>query len=292
MLVLGAGGQLGSELTRALASVGNVTGLDRSGLDLSDLDAVRATVQSAGADVIVNAAAYTQVDRAEKERDVAYRVNGEAPAVLASHAARTGALLVHFSTDYVFDGLSRRPYTEEDAPAPLNAYGATKLAGDHAVLASDAEVFVFRVGWVYSRRGQSFLRRIEQLAVERDELRVVADQYGSPSYARSIAEHTTLAIGEWLASRHDGRRTPPRGLYHMASPDYATWHEFAKEIVHRMEFPRMKRPPAVTPITTEEFRSPVRRPVWSVLNSEKLACTFGTSLPPWKEQLAMCLARV
>jgi dTDP-4-dehydrorhamnose reductase len=263
--------------------------LDRTSLDLSDLDKVRGVARAAGTDVIVNAAAYTHVDRAETESALARRINGDAPRVLAEEAARSGALLVHFSTDYVFDGAQTRPYIEEDAPGPRNVYGSTKLAGDHAVMTSEAEAYVFRVGWVYGRRGKNFLTTIEQLARERDELRIVADQHGTPTWSRAIAELTSHAVGKWLVSRREGRAPPASGLYHMASPDHTTWHGFASAIVGRIDFSEDKPRPVLRPITTAEYPTLAQRPAWSVLDSRKLFQTFGVTLPPWSEQLAQCM---
>jgi dTDP-4-dehydrorhamnose reductase len=212
LLLLGAQGQLGRELAHTLASLGDVHALDRQRADLTDLDKLRSTLRSSSADVIVNAAAYTHVDRAESERDLAFRVNGDGPGVMAAEAARSGALLVHFSTDYAFDGTCERPYVEEDRPSPLNVYGASKVAGDEAVLKSDAEALVFRVGWVYSSHARNFLKTIQKLARDRDELAVVADQFGSPTWARSIARATTTAIAQWIAAREAGKARPARGL--------------------------------------------------------------------------------
>lgn len=276
-------------MMRTLAPLGEVRALDRAALDLADLDAVRSAVRDAKADVVVNAAAYTQVERAEKESQLAHKINGDAPAVLAKEAARSGALLVHFSTDYVFDGASERPYDEDDATAPRTAYGASKLAGDEAVLGSEVEAYVFRVAWVYGRNGHNFLNTIERLARERDELRVVADQHGTPTWSCAIAEAAARAVGLWLASRREGRPPPPCGLYHMASPDHTTWHGFASAIVEHLDFPQGKSRPAVTPITTAEYGSGVERPAWTVMDSRRLLETFGLALRPWRKQLAECL---
>lgn len=289
LLLLGARGQLGWELARTLASLGEVIPLDRGRLDLADLAAVRKAARDAAAAVVVNAAAYTQVDRAESEPLLALRVNGEAPAVLADEAARSGALLVHFSTDYVFDGTGTRPYSEADTPSPGTVYGSSKLAGDDAVLRSGAQAYVFRVGWVYGRRGSSFLDTISRQARERDQLRVVADQHGSPTWSRVVAETATLAIAQWMTARRAGQDPPARGLYHMASPDYTTWHGFASEIVEQMPPREGWTRPAVQPITTGEYPAAAARPAWSVLDSSRLREVFGLSLPPWREQLARCM---
>jgi dTDP-4-dehydrorhamnose reductase len=276
-------------MTRTLAPLGEVRAVDRATLDLTDLDAVTSVVRAARADVVVNAAAYTQVERAENESVLAHRINGEAPAVLAKEAARSGALLVHFSTDYVFDGSGTVPYQEDDVTAPKTAYGASKLAGDEAVLASDVEAYIFRVAWVYSRNGHNFLNTIERLARQREELRVVADQYGNPTWSRAIAEVATRAVGQWLESRREGQAPPPRGLYHMASPDHTTWHGFASAIVDQLILPPGKSRPVVTPITTAEYGSRVNRPAWAVMDSGKLLETFRLALPPWRKQLAQCV---
>jgi dTDP-4-dehydrorhamnose reductase len=289
LLLLGARGQVGWELTRTLAPLGEVHSLDRSTLDLSDLDAIRATVRSTGPDVIVNAAAYTNVDRAESEQPLAYRINGEAPRVLAAEAARSGALLVQYSTDYVFDGANTRPYVEDDAPRPRNAYGCSKLDGDEGVLQSGAYAYIFRVGWVYGRRGHNFLATIKRLARERDELRVVADQHGSPTWSRAIADATALAIGQWIGARRDSARAPARGVYHMAAPDFTTWHEFASTIVASMPLTDGWKRPLVTPIATREYPTAAARPAWTVLDSTRLLKTLGIALPPWRTQFALCL---
>jgi dTDP-4-dehydrorhamnose reductase len=289
LLLLGANGQVGWELTRALAPLGEVLALDRAALDLADIEAVRSIARSSSADVIVNAAAYTKVDRAESEKNLARRINGEAPRALAMEAARSGALLIHYSTDYVFDGKCTRPYVEDDDPRPLNAYGCGKLEGDLGVLESGANAYIFRVGWVYGRRGQNFLATIERLARERDELRVVADQYGAPTWSRAIADSTALAIGQWLGAGRAHASAPPRGVYHMASPDFTTWHELASTIVAGMPLPEGSRRPVVQRITTSEYPTPAARPAWTVLDSTRLLEAFGLALPSWRTQLALCL---
>jgi dTDP-4-dehydrorhamnose reductase len=289
ILLLGARGQVGCELARTLAPLGVICALDRRSLDLADMDAVRSAVRSAQPDVIVNAAAYTHVDRAEDEPATASRINAAAPGVLAGEAERTGALFVHFSTDYVFDGTATRPYVEDDATGPVNVYGASKLAGDEAVLATKAHAYVFRVGWVYDRRGRNFLRTIERLAREQSEIAVVADQFGSPTWSRVIAEATAQAVARWLTARTVGTAAPPRGVYHMASPDHATWHELALAIVAGMAPGDGWAPPPVKPITTAEYPTRAPRPAWTVLDSVRLRETFGLALPPWRQQLALCM---
>jgi dTDP-4-dehydrorhamnose reductase len=292
LVVLGANGQVGWELARALAPLGDVVAHDRASVDLADEQALRMAASRAGDApmVIVNAAAYTAVDRAEAEPARADAINGDAPSILAQAAADEGALLVHYSTDYVFNGEATRPYTELDPPDPRTAYGRSKWRGDEAVLASDAYAYVFRVGWVYGLRGRNFLGTMRRLAAERDEVRVVRDQHGAPTWSRAIAEATAQSVGQWLAARREARTAPPRGLYHLAPPDRTTWHGFAEAIVASMSFPAGRPAPTVRAITTEEYPTPAARPRWSVLDGGRARDAFGLVLPPWRVQLAQCLA--
>ncbi len=209
--------------------------------------------------------------------------------MLAEEAARAGALLVHYSTDYVFDGANTRPYVEDEAPRPINAYGLSKLEGDDGVLESDAEAYVFRVGWVYGRRGHNFLATIERLAREQNELRVVADQHGSPTWSGAIAKATAEAINQWMEARRASTIPAARGVYHMAGPDFTTWYEFAATIVSSMPLTKGLTRPLVTPITTRDYPTTAPRPSWTVLDSSRLRETFGITLPPWRTQLALCL---
>lgn len=299
-LVIGARGQVGWELVRTLAPLADVTALDRRSLDLTDADALRSAVRHHKPQVIVNAAAYTHVDQAEAERELAFRVNGEAPSVLAEAAAGHGALLVHYSTDYVFSGEAHgteerpshsgapRAYTESDAPDPRTAYGESKLRGDRAVLDSEAYAYVFRVGWVYGQRRRNFLTTVTRLVGKGDDLRIVADQHGGPTWSRTIAEATALAVGQWLDARRTDRPAPLRGLYHLAPPDHTTWHGFAQAIVEHMHLPASQRP-SVLAITTREYPTPAKRPAWSVLSADTTARAFGIALPDWRSQLSQCM---
>lgn len=287
ILLTGAQGQVGWELQKTLSPLGTVVAHDRRTLGLGDLDALRRAVRAAAPAVIVNAAAYTQVDHAESEPALAQRINADAPALLAEEARASGALLVHYSTDYVFDGLASRPYREDDAPAPVTVYGRTKYAGDMAVLNSGAAAFIFRVGWVYGLRGTNFLRTIQRLAAEPRELRIVADQHGAPTWCRSIAETTASAVSQILAGRQAGAMSAPPGVYHMAPPDATTWHGFAEAIVNATV--PVGRRPKIQPIGSAEYPTPARRPRWSVLDSQRLQDRFGLRLAPWREQLASCL---
>lgn len=280
---------MGWELARALAPLGHVDQFDRAKVDLTDLALLSTTVRASCPDVIVNAAAYTNVDGAESDPATAMRVNAAAPAALAAEAARSRALMVHFSTDYVFAGKGLRPYVEDDPALPRTVYGASKLRGDEGVMASEAEAYVFRVGWVYAARGRNFLRTIERLARERDELKVVVDQVGTPTWSRAIAEATAQAVGQWLTARRERREAPPRGIYHMAGPDHTTWYGFAASIVEKIELPAGRAAPVVAPILTSEYPTPAPRPAWSVLDSTRLRTCFGLALPPWNAQLVQCV---
>jgi dTDP-4-dehydrorhamnose reductase len=278
ILVTGAGGQVGAELARLLPAHGEVTAVDRAALDLADPDAIVAAMRATRPRIVVNAAAYTAVDLAEHERDLAFAVNARAPQVLAEEARRIGAVLVHYSTDYVFDGRATAPY-EEDAPTgPLNVYGASKLEGERAIAASGAAALVLRTSWVYGLTGKNFFLTIRRLARERDELRIVADQTGTPNWSRDLAEATVrlVALGpDALAGR--------AGLYHLSASGSTTWHGFARAIVGDVARPR------VTPIPTSEFPTPARRPAYGVLATDRFERTFGFCLPGWQEGLAGCL---
>lgn len=279
ILVTGSAGQLGFELVRLLEPHGDIVAADRARLDLADPDAIVAAVRGAKPKLVVNAAAYTAVDLAEKERDLAAAVNARAPGILAEEAKRAGAVLVHYSTDYVFDGASTTPYAEDAPTAPLNVYGATKLDGERAVAAVGGASLVFRTSWVYGRRGRNFLRTIERLAAERDELRIVADQIGVPNWSRTLAEATERLVGQGLPALAE--RT---GLYHLSSTGRASWYEFAQAIVGTAAKPR------VVPITTAEYPLPARRPAFAVLDTSHFTATFGFALPDWRDALARCLA--
>lgn len=279
ILLTGANGQLGFELAHALAPHGEVVATDRGELDLADAAAIAACVRRLAPALIVNAAAYTAVDRAEAEPDLARAVNATAPGVLAEEARRIGATLIHFSTDYVFDGSARVPYDEDAPTGPLNVYGATKLEGERAVAASGATALVFRTSWVYGLRGQNFLLTIRRLAAEREELRIVADQTGTPNWCRTLATATARVVAggpAFVAER--------AGLYHVSSRGATTWFGFARAIVGDVPRPR------IVPIATEAYPTPARRPAYGVLATGKFERTFGFALPDWRDALAMCLS--
>jgi len=279
ILVTGAQGQLGWELARLLAIQGEVLALDRQALDLSQPDDLRAKLRELRPEVILNAGAYTAVDKAETEREPAFAINARAPGIIAEEAKSSGALLVHYSTDYVFDGEKREPYVETDATAPLNVYGASKLAGEQAILATGAAALILRTSWVYARRGKNFLLTMQRLAEERDELRVVADQFGVPNWAHCLAVATAemLALGS-------GRLAESRGIYHLSAGGSASWYDFARAIIGEVERPR------IVPITAAEYPLPARRPAYGVMSNRRIQDVFGLELPDWREDLRRCLS--
>ena len=284
LLVLGAGGQVGYELVRALAPVGEVVSATRDDagtlrVDLANADSLAAALDAARADVIVNAAAYTAVDRAEDEPELADRVNHRAVAEIGAWAKRNGRRVVHYSTDYVFDGSSKRPYRENDATAPLGAYGRSKLAGEDALRASGARHLIVRTAWVYAARGNNFLRTMLRLAGERDELRVVADQTGAPTPASLVADASAAMLRQWL---DDGENAGRDGTYHLVSAGRCSWFEFAEAIVDgAADRGVIERRPRVVPIATAEYPTRARRPAYSVLDTSKAASTFGLQLADW-----------
>jgi dTDP-4-dehydrorhamnose reductase len=299
ILLTGKTGQVGYELNRSLPQLGEVCAPDHSTLDLLNPDSVRRAIRHTRPQLIVNAAAYTAVDAAEKDESKAYAINAEAPALLAAEAKRLNSLLVHYSTDYVFDGSKRTPYFETDETNPLNVYGKSKLAGEQAIRASGAAYLIFRTSWVYANRGRNFLLTILRLATEREELRIVCDQTGAPTCASYIAAATTKI----LTGMHRQDKCGPSissisNTYHLTAAGETSWYEFAKEILDKAPGvswyaaathgrPLIAR--RVLPISSEEFRSPTRRPVYSVLSNSRLSRTFHIVLPDWATQLQSCL---
>jgi len=279
ILVTGANGQLGFELARLLAPHGDVVATDRGRLDLAEADAIVAAVRGVKPDLIVTAGAYTAVDPAEKEPAVAHAINGRAPGILAEEAKRIGAVLIHYSTDYVFDGTRATPYPEDAPTAPQNVYGASKLAGERAIAAVGGYAIVFRTSWVYGLRGKNFLLNIRRLAAERDELRIVADQIGVPNWCRVLAEATVRVVRSGLPALAERA-----GLYHLSATGQASWCDFARAIVGDAKTPR------IVPITTAEYPLPARRPAYGVLATERFEATFGFALPDWRDALARCVA--
>lgn len=287
ILLLGAGGQLGRELKRTLSPVGTMVAFDRSRLDVTDHARVRSTLRDLRPAVIVNAAAYTQVDRAEEEPERARAVNAEALDPLAREAARLGALLVHFSTDYVFDGRKGAPYTEGDEPNPLNVYGETKLAGEEAIRGAGGEHLILRTAWLYGLSGNNFLCTILRLAGERDELRVVDDQTGSPTWHRWLAATVAGVIAADPAITGDGGGAA-RGTYHVAGGGSTTWCGLARAALARAADPAARRCRVVA-IPTSEYPTPARRPACSALDSGRLERNLAIDIEPWEEQLERCI---
>jgi len=281
ILLIGKNGQVGWELTRTLAPLSELVAVDYPEIDLADGASIRKWVRDVAPRVVVNAAAYTAVDKAEAEADLCQMINGVAPGILAEEGKRLGALLVHYSTDYVFDGTKTEPYVEEDAPNPLSVYGRSKLAGDRAIQALDCAHVIFRLCWVYGARGHNFLRTMMRLACERETLRVVRDQIGCPTWSRMIAEATALALQQVLAVRD---LSAFQGTYHLAASGHTSWHGFAEGIVARMA-PAVKKCRMVEAISTPEYPTPAKRPAWSVLGCGKLKRTLGLQLPHWQESL-------
>jgi dTDP-4-dehydrorhamnose reductase len=282
----GRTGQVGWELNRALAALGTVIAPDRSEMDLTRPDSVRNAIRDARPDIIVNAAGYTTVDRAEAEPELAMQVNGLAAGIIAEEAKRLKALLIHYSTDYVYDGTLDRPYVEDDAPHPVNTYGKTKLAAEQAITAAGGEHLILRTSWVYSARRTNFVLAILRLAREKAELGVVEDQTGSPSWARALAQATVELL------RRRERIAGHSGIYHMAAASHTSRCDFARSIIRiARELSGGKDGWAtVRPITSREYPLPARRPVHPVTSKEKIKRVFGIELPHWEAQLRAFLA--
>jgi dTDP-4-dehydrorhamnose reductase len=281
ILVIGKIGQVGWELGRTLAALGRVVAVDFPDIDLTAGASILKWVRETHPQVIVNAAAYTAVDKAESDYDRCLQINGTAPGILAEEAKKLSALFVHYSTDYIFDGTKTTPYTEEDRPNPLSAYGRAKLTGDRAVLQVDGQHLIFRLCWVYGARGQNFMLTMMRLAREREKLRVVRDQFGCPTWSRMIAETTALALKQVLAAPEPEMF---KGLYHLAASGQTNWHGFATAIVGLM-LAETKKCREIEAITTSEYPVAAKRPAYSVLDCQKLQRTFGLQLPDWEESL-------
>ncbi|KAB0534124.1 dTDP-4-dehydrorhamnose reductase [Xanthomonas cissicola] len=290
-LVIGANGQVGTELLRVLAPLGIVVAASRSGqladglscerIDLDELASLDLALNRVRPALVVNAAAYTAVDRAEQERDAAFRANAEAPGVIAQWCARADVPLVHYSTDYVFDGQGTRPYRPDDATAPLGVYGQSKLAGERAVQAAGGRHLIFRTAWVYAVHGHNFLRTMLRVGAERDVLRVVADQIGTPTPAALIADITAHAL------RQPGE---PSGLWHLTAAGQTTWHGFAEAIFAQARARGLlARTPRVEAIGTADYPTPATRPAYSRLDTHSLQDTFGVRLPDWQDGLSQVL---
>ncbi|HZW21732.1 dTDP-4-dehydrorhamnose reductase [Noviherbaspirillum sp.] len=282
ILLTGVSGQVGHELVRYLGELGDLVAVDRNGMDLEDLDHVRHVIRAVRPQLIVNPAAYTAVDLAESEPDRAMAINCHAPAIMAEEASRLGAAMIHYSTDYVFDGTKASPYREDDCPNPVSVYGATKLAGEQAIVASGVPHIILRTSWVYGTRGKNFLLTIRRLAQERSELRIVSDQAGAPTWSGTIAAATAGIVSQGLQADDAHTWWQERsGIYHLTSQGQTTWHGFASAIVDRLPF---ENKPLVLPITSQEYPTPAKRPKYSVLSSERFTKEF-CSLPYWDDVL-------
>jgi len=280
LLLFGGNGQVGRALQSGETLAYELIVATRRECDLTDAESVRRLVRRVRPNVIVNAAAYTAVDKAESDRDSCFAVNAAAPAAMASEAAALGARLVHYSTDYVFDGMKTTPYAEEDATGPRNVYGASKLEGEQGIAEAGGEFVVLRTSWVYGNHGTNFLKTMLRLRSERPELRIVADQRGAPTSADAIAEATREILKQ--ARKGDWRS----GMYHMTAGGATTWYGFAKAIFERAGEPA----PSVIAINTAEYPTPAARPMNSVLSNEKFAAYFGFRLPEWEQQLDAVMA--
>ncbi len=291
ILLTGKNGQVGYELERSLQGLGQIIALDRSQMDLADLAQVRRVIRSVKPDLIINPAAYTAVDKAESESQLAHTINAEAPAVMAEEAATLGAAIIHYSTDYVFDGTKSGAYTEQDAPAPVSVYGASKLAGEQAIIASGAAHLILRSSWVYGMRGKNFLLTMLRLAKERDELRVVADQFGAPTWCRTIADTTAHIVAQSTVMPQLDWWRQRSGIYHLTCQGHTTWHGFTQAILaHAQQDDASRKPCTLTPIAAVDYPTPAKRPSNSVLSCAKLIDTF-CSLPEWDAALTLCMRR-
>lgn len=282
ILLTGCAGQLGRELKRSLACLGEVIACDRSQLDLARADPLRAALRSIAPAVIINAAAYTAVDKAEAEPGLADTINSLAPGILAEEARRLDALLIHYSTDYVFDGSKATAYTEDDAPAPLSAYGRSKLGGERAIAAAGGRHLIFRTSWVYGLHGANFMKTMLRLARERNELRVVGDQVGAPTWSRHLADATSHVLA---------RKEIPDGLYHLAAAGETSWHGYAEAIFgEALRAGLLENIPVVNRIASADFPLPAARPANSRLDCSRFRRDFGLALPDWRTGLIDCLA--
>ena len=299
ILITGANGQVGWHLQRTMAPLGELLAIDIEQVDLTDLDAVSRTVRDFAPDIVANAAAYTAVDKAESEPELARAINVAAPARIAQECAQSGALLIHYSTDYVYDGRKSGAYQEGDATGPLGVYGRTKLEGDQGIMASGCAHLILRTSWVYDIRGKNFLRTVLRLAREKEELRMVGDQFGAPTWARGLAEATTIILAK-LLERRSTTGAWNSGLFHLTAGGQTSWAGFAQAILEDYEallawpadsgeFGGPLETKRVVAITTEQYRTAARRPRNSVLSNAKIQAALGIVMPDWRSQLRLAL---
>ncbi len=289
VLVTGAKGQVGFELCKLMSPYGKVVGVDVDDCDLTNTSAIESLVERVKPTIIINPAAYTAVDKAEQDAITAEALNVVAPRVLAREAKKRNALFVHYSTDYVFDGTKNEPWLETDATNPVSVYGRTKRDGENAVLAENGASLIFRLEWVYGVRGVNFLLRILQLAHEREELKIVNDQFGAPTWSRAIAEATVSVVQQSLANPYDFGMQHA-GIYHMAAGGRASWFDFAKSFLEKDPRKSSQTLKSLQPIPSSAYPTPARRPANSVLNCDKLYKVFGVRLSQWEQQLAAVMA--
>ena len=287
ILLFGKIGQVGWELRRTLAPMSHLVCVDYPEVDFTRPDAIRTLIRETAPDIVINAAAYTAVDKAETETALAQKINGEAPGVMAEEAKKLGALLVHYSTDYVFDGTKTTPYVETDATNPLSAYGRTKLTGDQAIQAAGGAHLIFRLCWVYGARGNNFLLTMQRLAREREKLRVVRDQVGCPTWSRMIAGTTALVLRQADTAE---KASALSGIYHLCASGQTSWHGFASAIVDLMPAAE-KKCREIEAITAAEYPTPAKRPSYSVMSTAKLERVFGLRLPDWSDSLRLVMEK-
>ena len=295
ILLTGKDGQVGFELQRSLSVLGEIVAVDQAECDLANPDAIRQLVRDVAPAIIVNPAAYTAVDKAESEPELAQAINGVAPGILGEEAKRLGALVVHYSTDYVFDGTKAGAYTEDDVPNPQSIYGKTKLDGEKAMQASGADCLIFRTSWVFGAHGGNFAKTILRLAAEREVLKIVADQYGAPTSAALLADVTAHAVLRYQSAGREGRAAFPFGLYHLVADGVTTWHAYAQAVVRAALAagrPLKIQPEAIAPIPTSAYPLPAPRPANSRLDTSRLQTQFGLRLPPWEDGLKHVLAQL
>lgn len=281
ILLLGKNGQIGWELQRALTALGEIITAGSEELDLTDIEAIRRTIREVRPGVIVNAAAYTAVDRAEDEPELAMAINGVAPGILAEEAARLNTVLVHYSTDYIFDGGKGTPYLEDDTPKPLNVYGQTKLAGEIAIRETGGSHLIIRTSWVYGLRGKNFLMTILRLAREKEELSIVDDQFGTPNWCRTVAETTARILKEINSNQSENLS----GIYNLSSSGETSWFQFAKEILAAEPRKKDQVCRKIIPIETGQYPTAAKRPKFSVLDNSKIQATFGITFKSWDSYL-------
>lgn len=284
IVLCGANGQVGSYLQKVLSSDYDVVAVTRREIDLTKVDTIQTSLKQLNPDLIINAAAYTAVDAAETDQENAFLVNNKAVEQLAIYSSKNNVPLIHYSTDYVFSGDAEQPYIEDSEPSPNGVYGESKLAGEQAVVDADAPAVILRTSWVYSNVGKNFYKTMKRLAGDHDELSVVSDQIGSPTYAGSIADATKKMVG--IIFQQGELLDSQRGIYHFSCNGYTSWHGFASELLKMNGFDKIK----INAIQTSEFPTPAKRPAYSVLDNSKLAETFSIRLPDWRQALQDCVA--